>query len=343
MKTSTENAKGMEVTLNQFKGKRILLIGDLVADHYIYGRTSRISREAPVLILKHQDEFVLPGQAANTANNIAALGGKVIVVGVIGRDPMGKALKQAMRKRGIPVDSLIELSGFSTLTKTRILAGGHHTCRQQVIRIDHDDRPPLDGAVHEQIMRRIKGLANRVDAVVVSDYGYNLVNGEIWSAVLRLKKDSGVPVVLDSRYQLLRLKGATLITPNEGEALESCGLSTEQDYQIEDVGRKLLRATKSDAVLVTRGNEGMAVFERGRKPRHLPIFGTDEVTDVTGAGDTVVASVSLALAAGASVELAAQMANIAGGIVVMKMGTATVTSEELAASIRSGQPPVRSI
>lgn len=313
----------------------------MVADHYIYGRTSRISREAPVLILKHQEEFVLPGQAANTANNIVSLGAKAIPVGVIGRDNTGKRLRRALVERRVFTGSLIEEPGYRTLTKTRILAGGHHTCRQQVIRIDDDDREPLDGKVSGRVLEIIARYANDVDAIAVSDYGYGLVSPEVWSAVLDIKKRRKIPVLLDSRYDLTRFKGATLVTPNEGEALACCGLSTHQDYNIDNVGRELMRKTAAEGVLVTRGNEGMAVFCRGQKPHHIPIFGTDEVTDVTGAGDTVVACVSVAMAAGASTREACELANIAGGIVVMKMGTATVSRDELMTGLETGQPPVR--
>lgn len=328
MKTPRSESR-LSSVVQKFSGRRILLVGDMLADHYIFGRTSRISREAPVLILKYQQERTVPGQAANTASNIAALGGKVTPVGVIGKDATGRELKSALRARKIRTDSLLELKRFSTLTKTRILAGGHHTCRQQVIRIDDDERMTLDSSVHEDLVRIIRAEGESADAIVVSDYGYGLVSPEVWEAALEIKTRRGVPLVLDSRYQLEKLRGATLITPNEEEAVETCGFTTEDGYEIEAIGRQLLKRTGSENVLVTRGNEGMVLFRRGRPPRHVPIFGSDECTDVTGAGDTVVATVSLALAAGATPEEAVLLSNVAGGIVVMKMGTATVSQEEL--------------
>jgi rfaE bifunctional protein kinase chain/domain len=320
----------------KLKGARVLLVGDLVADHYIFGNTSRISREAPVLILKYQQETIIPGQAGNTAANIAALGGKVAPIGVIGKDLRGKELKAALKSRGVDVRQVIELAGQSTLTKTRILAGGHHAARQQVIRIDDDERMNIsDGDIEARIIDAITRAAAASNVIVVSDYGYGVVSDAVWDAAVRLKTKHRIPLVLDSRYKLTSRKGATLITPNEGEALACCGLSVESDYRIEDVGRKLLKLSAAENVLITRGNEGMVLFTTGAKPVSIPIFGSDECTDVTGAGDTVVATISVALAAGASAEQAARLANVAGGLVVMKIGTATVSAEELKASLTS--------
>ena len=326
--------------VRQFARARVLLVGDMVADHYLYGRTSRISREAPVLILKHQDEYVVPGQAANTASNIATMGGRVSAIGIIGRDLMGAALKKALRARGVNTSTLLDLPHYKTLAKTRILAGGHHTCRQQVIRIDDDERSIPDAATHKSIIAAMRAAAPTAQALVVSDYGYGLVSGEVWDAAVALKKQHRIPLVLDSRYRLLELKGASVITPNEGEALACLGLGPYDPYDIDDVGKRLLSKLKADSLLVTRGNQGMALFQRSRKACHIEIFGTDEVTDVTGAGDTVVAAVSLSLAAGATVQQAAQIANVAGGIVVMKMGTATVSTSELTEALETGQPPL---
>lgn len=330
---SRDSIQALMEVARSFAGRRVVLVGDMLADHYLYGKTSRISREAPVLILKYQEKWTVPGQAANTASNIASLGGRVTPIGVIGKDPAGRDLKAALKARGVRTDSLVELKSYSTLTKTRILAGGHHTSRQQVIRIDDDDRPELDGAIHRDLADRIRKEGAEADALVVSDYGYGLVSEEVWQAALEVKARRGIPLILDSRYQFLKLKGATIITPNEEEAVGCCGLSTEDEYDIEAVGRKLLKQTGAENVLVTRGNEGMVLFRPGRPARHVPIFGSDECTDVTGAGDTVVATVALALAAGATPEQAVLLANTAGGIVVMKMGTATVSTEELLASL----------
>ena len=322
----------VKALVNRFAGKRLLLVGDMVADHYLYGRTSRISREAPVLILKHHDEYVVPGQAANTACNIASLGGEVTALGVLGRDYMGEKLRNAMRERRVETNHLVLDASSATLKKTRILAGGHHTARQQVIRIDDDERLQLSPKVLREVAKRIRELSVDADALVVSDYGYGLIAAEIWAEILQAATRRKLPLVLDSRHQLCTLQGATLITPNEEEALECVGLTPENDYEIDNVGLRLLEMSRVQAVLVTRGNEGMVLFQPNREPMHIPIYGSDEVTDVTGAGDTVVASLSLALAAGANYAEAARLANVAAGLVVMKTGTATVSAEELVAT-----------
>ncbi|MGI8907771.1 MAG: bifunctional heptose 7-phosphate kinase/heptose 1-phosphate adenyltransferase [Candidatus Sumerlaeaceae bacterium] len=316
--------------LPKLRTQRVLLVGDLVADHYIFGNTSRISREAPVLILKYQQESIIPGQAGNTAANIAALGAIVAPLGVIGKDARGKELKAALRSRRVNTAEILELPGLATLTKTRILAGGHHAARQQVIRIDDDERLNfVTSVVEPQIIAAMRRLAASADVIVVSDYGYGIVSDAVWNAAVTMKSRHKIPLVLDSRYKLTSRKGATLITPNEGEAVACCRLSVDDDYRIGDVGRKLLKLTGAENVLITRGNEGMVLFPRGSKPVVIPIHGSDECTDVTGAGDTVVATIAVALAAGATPEAAARLANIAGGIVVMKIGTATVTVAEL--------------
>lgn len=329
--------RNAEALVGKMQGKRVLLVGDLVADHYILGSSSRISREAPVLILKYQQEFVIPGQAGNTAANIAALGGKVAPIGLVGKDARGKQLKAALKERGVDTREIVEVPGLSTLTKTRILAGGQHTARQQVIRIDDDDRMAFDGAeIEPRIVAAMNRLAPEGDVIVVSDYGYGVVSDAVWEAAVALKKRHRIPLVLDSRYDLARRKGATMITPNESEAVACCGISVEQEYDISAVGRKLLKISEADNVLITRGNEGMVLFRRGAKPVVIPIFGSDECTDVTGAGDTVVATISVALAASADAEDAARLANVAGGLVVMKIGTATVTVGELAQALERG-------
>jgi rfaE bifunctional protein kinase chain/domain len=321
--------------LPNLKGRRVLLVGDLVADHYIVGSTSRISREAPVLILKYQQETIIPGQAGNTAANIAALGGVVAPVGVIGKDTRGKQLKTALRARGVDTRQIMELPGLATLTKTRILAGGHHAARQQVIRIDDDERMGFDAApTAAAIVAAMKRQAAQCHVIVVSDYGYGVISDEVWNAAVELKTRYKIPLVLDSRYNLPSRKGATIITPNEGEAVACCGLQVEDEYDINAVGKTLLKLTQAENVLITRGNEGMILFPRNGKPVVIPIFGTDECTDVTGAGDTVVATICLALAARASAQDAARLANVAGGLVVMKIGTATVTREELAEALQ---------
>lgn len=324
---------GLAETINNFTGRRVMLVGDLVADHYIKGKSSRISREAPVLILKYQDETVIPGQVGNTAANVAALGGEALLIGIIGNDVRGKELRAALGAAGVRLDGIISSEAGATLTKTRILAGGHHTARQQVIRIDDDDRLPVTPANRQIILSKMNESAEWAEAIIVSDYGYGVIDKENWQLAVDIAGDRQIPLVLDSRYSLAQWKGATLITPNEEEALAVAGWDGASSYDVNDVGAALRRKTECRHLIITRGNEGMVLFQDSCEPVHLPIFGSKECTDVTGAGDTVVATATLALAAGASPEIAMTLSNLGGALVVMKLGTATVSQEELQSNL----------
>jgi len=316
-----------------FAGRRILLVGDLVADHYIKGKSSRISREAPVLILTYQDESVIPGQVGNTAANIAALGGVAMVVGMVGNDNRGDQLLAALSDAGVDISGIFRSPKGATITKTRILAGGHHTARQQVIRIDDDDRLIFEAEDHVVLLENMRKAGATAEAIIVSDYGYGSVNETTWNLASKIAQERNIPLVLDSRYNLPNYHGATLITPNEEEALAAGSFSVDVPYEIEIVGEKVREVTQCENLIITRGNEGMVLFCDGSSPVHLPIFGSDECTDVTGAGDTVVATATLALAAGARPVDAMTLSNLSGAIVVMKMGTATVDKDELTSNL----------
>jgi len=323
------DAKRLLGILPAIRNKHVLLVGDIVAAPYISGSSSRISREAPVLILRYQNEMVIPGQAGNTACNVAALSGKVTPLGVIGKDVRGGQLKAALKERGVHPRELLTLPRVNTLTKTRILAGGHHAARQQVIRIDDDERLEVNAGATEKICAAMRRVAGDAHVIVVSDYGYGVVNDEVWNVAVELKREHNIPLVLDSRYHLTRRKGATMITPNEEEAVGCVGKTVDDEYDLLKIGPQLLKNTGAENVLITRGNEGMILFQPRRQPVEIPIVGSDECTDVTGAGDTVVATIALALAGGATPEDAARLANVAAGVVVMKIGTATVTPQEI--------------
>lgn len=319
--------------LDNFSGRRVMLVGDLVADHYIRGKSSRISREAPVLILKYQEETVIPGQVGNTAANVAALGGEALLIGVIGNDVRGKQLHSALNTAGVRLDGIITSEAGATLTKTRVLAGGHHTARQQVIRIDDDERLSIIASDRNLILNNMRKAADWADAIIVSDYGYGVVDQQSWELARQISLEQHVPLVLDSRYSLTQWKGATLITPNEEEALAAAGWDGVSNYNIEDIGAILRDKTQCRHLIITRGNEGMALFESEGTPAHLPVFGSKECTDVTGAGDTVVATATLALAGGAEPSVAMALSNLAGALVVMKLGTATITQSEMKAEL----------
>ncbi len=319
--------------INGFDKVRVAVAGDLIADEFIYGQIDRVSREAPVLILSYDSAEVLPGGAGNAARNAASLGASVELVGVVGRDPAGRGLYTALQATA-DVSGVVQASGAMTPVKTRILAGGIHSAKQQVVRIDR-----AGGGLTPTTQRRVEAALaramTRVDALVMSDYGSGLITPESFERAVALAKGQRPPVVLvDSRYHLGGFTGITACTPNEAEVEALLGVRIDDNRRVlEDAGRHLLETLGCRAVLITRGSRGMALFEPGRPTDHIPIVGSDQVTDVTGAGDTVIATFAVALAAGATFGEAARLANHAGGIVVMKRGTAVATRGELLAAV----------
>lgn len=323
--------------IDRFSEKRICVVGDIIADIYIYGKPHKLSREAPVVVVKYEHESTCPGSAGNTINNLLALGAHVFPVGCVGRDEAGDRLVDHFSSHPkADLDGLIRYDG-RTVTKTRILAGDTHTSKQQVIRVDREMDGSLSAACRASLMEKLRKIAPAVDAVIMSDYEYGLIDREMRSFVAGL---DGKIVVGDSRFNLSGFKGITLITPNESEAYALSGLGPGAD--IEEVGRSIIGPMELEALLITRGNKGMALFLRDGRVHHIPIQGTDEIADVTGAGDTVAAAVTLALASGADFYTAALVANCAAGVVVMKRGTAVVTAEELKMVVGEGYGPLGS-
>lgn len=322
----------------RWRGLRIAVWGDFVADEFVHGEIARVSREAPVLILKQRSRSVTPGGAGNAAMNLAALGARVAVIGVVGDDETGRAVRDAFRRAGIDTAGLASLRGRGTPTKTRILASQTHTTPQQVIRVDREPEPGLQAALEGQLARRAQALAARGHALLLSDYGYGAVTPARAQAV-RAALGADAVITVDSRYRLADYScGLTAATPNEPELEEIYHLPIGHDQaHLEEAGRALLARLGCRWLLVTRGRDGMALFAPGRATRHVPVYGSDQAVDVTGAGDTVIAAFTAALAAGADGAAAARLANIAGGIVVMKRGTATVSAAELEAACRGGQ------
>jgi rfaE bifunctional protein kinase chain/domain len=319
--------------LDRFGTIRMAVVGDLIADEFIYGQIDRVSREAPVLILRYDSTEIVPGGAGNAANNAAALGARVDVVGVAGRDEAGGRMLAAL-ERHARVDGVVLAAGYATPVKTRILAGGIHSAKQQVVRIDRA-AGPLPAAAVRQIDRALVRAARGADVVVLSDYGSGLLTPDRWRHALAAARRTKPPLVLvDSRYALTGFTGLTACTPNESEVEAMLGVRIGDDRDaLERAGRMLLRRLACRAVLVTRGSRGMALFVPGARTDHIPIVGSDQVTDVTGAGDTVIVVFALAIAAGAAFADAARLANYAGGLVVMKRGTATVSAAELRAAV----------
>jgi D-glycero-beta-D-manno-heptose-7-phosphate kinase len=315
-----------------FPRQTITVLGDFVVDEYVTGEISRVSREAPVLILRHQKTEFCPGGGANAANNLSALGARVLPVGAIGDDAAGDALLDYFRTKDVNVSGIVRVRRASTTTKTRFLARWSHTARQQVLRVDRESGGNLPESVTKQISKKVRTCAAKSDGLLVSDYGAGSVAPRI------LKGVKAKVSTLDSRYRLLDYRGArfTAATPNEPEleALYHVRIGNDEK-QLEALGQRTLRALGLDALLVTRGKDGMALFERAKPAQLIAVHGSDDAVDVTGAGDTVIAVFTLALAAGASFVEAAHLANYAGGIVVMKRGTATVSRAELEQVVRS--------
>jgi rfaE bifunctional protein kinase chain/domain len=332
-----ERRERLLALVDGFSSRRVLVVGDLIADEFIYGEVARVSREAPVLILKYDATAMVAGGAGNAANNVAALGGRARLASLVGADPEGRRLLAGFH-RGVDRAHVVRARGYRTPVKTRILAGGVHAARQQVVRIDRETGWPLDAAVSRALAKKIRPALDGCDAVVLSDYGSGLVTPALADTIRRAvagrSRRRRTPVLLDSRYRVLDYGGLTACTPNESEVERVLGIQIDDDpAALERAGRLLLRRTRMQAVLITRGSRGMALFEPKQPTTHIPIVGPDEVTDVTGAGDTVIATFALALAAGASFYEAARLANYAGGIVVMKRGTAVATARELADAI----------
>ncbi len=321
----------LENLVHQLKGKRVVVLADLVADVFLYGEISRISREAPVLILNHRDTKQLPGGGANAIHNIWALGGIPHPIGVVGEDGEGERLLNHFSEIGIDISGIEKIPAYKTPTKMRVLAGMPHGYRQQVVRLDWGSSLE-DQKIHARIKKRLKAALTNTDAILVSDYGYGIVLPEMVATVL----NNRIPSTLDSRFGVQKFIGMTAAAPNESEVEAALGITIGNDRKkLEWAGRTLRRRLKQKALLITRGKDGMALFEQGKKPVHIPIYGSDEVADITGAGDTVIAAFTLALAAGGSFYHAAQIANYAGGLVVMKYGTATVSQEELFTAIHN--------
>ena len=315
----------------QMKQKLIVVYGDIVADRFVYGTPKRISREAPVLILRQYRDDILLGGAGNAINNILSLGGVPMPISVLGDDTEGSKLVETMTAEGIDCSGILRTARYKTPTKVRILGGFPHAARQQIVRYDIEDQFAIEESEAERFSWLLRDQIAIAHAALISDYGYGIVTPSLAANLTGFS--GGKPVTLDSRYDILRYPDVTAATPNEEEAASAAGISLHDDTNgdsIRFVGETLQQSLDCDALLITRGSRGMALFERAtREPLQIPVYGTDQVADVTGAGDTVIATFTLALAAGASHSEAAKLANYGGGIVVMKMGTATVSNEEL--------------
>ena len=323
--------------VRRFSERRLLIVGDSIADKFLYGAISRVSREAPVFILRHELTETVPGGAANCALNLAALGANVSLISVAGNDEAGNALREKLSAAGVNVDGLVLSDRVQTTTKVRILAGHAHANKQQVIRVDYEDAPLNDSQLREDLNNSLKSFLAHADAVILSDYNYGLVDNQTIELVRDSRRSRNIPVLVDSRFRLSDFSGLTAATPNEDEVEHLIGSPVESLAQLETAANRLRQNLKLDALLVTRGRNGMMLVTEDPLALHIPAVGAQAV-DGTGAGDTVIAAFALALASDSSFAEAAQLANYAGGLVVMKRGTASITAAELEQSINDLKP-----
>jgi rfaE bifunctional protein kinase chain/domain len=319
----------LERILGTFFKARILVVGDIMMDRFIWGKVSRISPEAPVPVVLVEKETVLLGGAANVVNNINSLGGHVTLCGVIGDDETGQRIFKELTQKGVDIRGLIIEEGRQTITKTRIIAH-----QQQIVRIDRETPDSLKPSTFRDLKRFIEENLNGFDGIILSDYGKGLLTKELIKALLRRASETKKFVMVDPKLKnFFFYRGATVITPNTGEASAAAGVPITDLASLKRVGNALLKRLRCEVLVITRGEEGMALFEPNQEP-YLVSTVAKEVYDVTGAGDTVIGTMALAMASGSGVKDAARLANHAAGIVVGKVGTATVTQEELARAIR---------
>ena len=319
--------------VERFPQRHILVIGDSIADQFIHGAISRVSREAPVFIIRHEQTDTVPGGAANCAMNLASLGARVSLVSVAGDDEAGRAMIEKLSSAGVDCSGLITSNAIRTTTKVRILAGQLHSSRQQVIRIDYEGQPLNDPETRARLRDSVREHSQTADAVVISDYNYGVADVDLATFARDEAVARKIPVLADSRFHLSNFAGFTSATPNQDEVEQLLGKQFTELDQLEAESEELRSRLGYRALLVTRGSQGMMLLEDGVAPVHLDAVGAHEPVDVTGAGDTVIAAYSLALATGSSFPDAARLANYAGGLVVMKRGTASVTGDELQESI----------
>ena len=325
--------------VRRFPQRRILVVGDSVADQFVYGSINRVSREAPVFILRHEHTETVPGGAANCSLNLASLGARVSLISVAGQDEAGRALVEKLSDAGVDCSGVLTSPSLRTTTKVRILAGQLHSTRQQVIRIDYEGEPLSDPELRAGLRERVLEQAQTADAVITSDYNYGVANAEMASFTRDAAAARKIPVLADSRFQLSNFAGFTSATPNQDEVEQLLGKQFIPVDDLETASEELRDHLGYRALLVTRGSNGMMLLEDGVAAVHLNAVGGREPVDVTGAGDTVMAAYTLALASDASFPDAARLANYAGGLVVMKRGTASVTREELENSVLHSELP----
>ena len=316
-------------SLKKFNKINILIIGDMVADVYLKGNISRVSREAPVLVLEHAGEKVVPGGAANVVHNVATLGGQAFAVGLIGNDKAGSGLRAILNDKNVETTGLIVEENRPTITKTRIIAGGSATVSQQIVRIDQEMKSPILNQTEESFINILKQVIDKIDAVVLSDYGSGMLSDKIRSFIIESCQEKNIKTIVDSRYDILKFEGVSFVKQNEAEAAKAVGFELTNEDAVVTAGKILLEKLQAEGIIISRGEQGMSLIQDNGEIHHIPVVDKSEVFDVSGAGDTAVAAFILAIASGAKPVEATKIANFAAGIAVRKLGTATVSNKEL--------------
>ncbi len=320
----------LKMDITKLKKPRVLVIGDVAIDEMIYGNTERISREAPVLILRHTQTKIILGAASNAAHNISTLnGGKVSILGTYGEDYYGKVLLEAFEKANVDTSYMIKAPERPTTVKTRISGSCSQSVTQQIVRIDRETKDWLSKETEDKVCETIEKAVPEFDAVILSDYHLGTLTDRVIKTTVEVAKKHGKIVVADVQKDMQRYDGVTAMTPNQPDTEKFVGFFIKDEDSLKNAGDKLLEATHSDLMLITRGGDGMAVFEKDKEYCPIPVFNKTDVFDVTGAGDTVVASFTLGLAAGLSPKHAAIIGNLAASIVIRSFGCATTNIKEL--------------
>ncbi|MBQ7704607.1 MAG: carbohydrate kinase [Selenomonadaceae bacterium] len=314
---------------SKFRTKRILVVGDMIADVYLNGRIARVSREAPVLVLEEIGKKVVAGGAANVVSNLAELGGDVYAVGMVGDDFYGEELKNTLKRHKVHVEGIVTDKTRPTISKTRVIAGGRATVNQQVVRIDKEDKEPLSKKMEAALIAKLDKLLPNIEGIVLSDYGSNTITRAVKTLVINFAGKHKIPNIVDSRYNIGDYEGVGFVKQNDSELAAFVGREITDMTSLISAGSELLRKLNSNGILITRGESGMSLFERGGAVHHIPVSDRSEVFDVSGAGDTCVAAFILGLTANFTPVVAARIANYAAGIAVRKLGTSTVSIAEL--------------
>lgn len=319
----------IEELANKFHGKKILVVGDMIADVYLQGNIARISREAPVLVLEEKNKNVVAGGAANVVANLAEFGGDVYAFGMVGNDLYGEELKNILTRHKVHVEGIITDKTRPTISKIRVIAGGRATVSQQIVRIDREDKNPPSEEIQAELINQINKILPNIDGIVLSDYGSNTITAEVKKFVIDYAAKNKIPSMVDSRYNIGDYEGIGFVKQNDSELAAFVEKPITDLNSLISAGNELLNKLKADGVLITRGEKGMTLFERGGAVNHIPVSNVSEVFDVSGAGDTCIAAFILGLAANLPPVVSARISNYASGIAVRKLGTSTVNIKEL--------------